>query len=242
MANVLVTGSSRGIGKEIAKLFLSDNNNVIINSYKNIGELGETLEEFKKTSPNVMAIPCNVGNFEEVNNMFDIIYSRLGSIDILINNASISYFGLFNEMGAEDIENIIHTNLMSVIYCSRRSVGPMIKNKSGCIINISSIWSLTGASCEAVYSATKGGVDTFTKSLAKELGPCNIRVNSIACGVIDTKMNSFLDPGEKKSLISDIPLQRMGTPSEIAELCYFLCSSKAKYITGEIIKIDGAFI
>ncbi len=242
MSTVLITGSSRGIGKEIARKFLENNFNVVINCKNNISELNDTLEELKKISANVIALPCDVGDFQAVTNMFDSAEKYFGEIDILINNAAVSYFGLFNQMDYLDIQNLLSSNLMSVLNCTRLAIPSMIKNKRGCVINISSIWSISGASCEAVYSATKGAVDSFTKALAKEAGPSNVRVNSIACGVIDTDMNSRLTKEEKQEMIDNIPLSRFGKPEEIAELCYFLCSNKAEYINGEIIKIDGGFL
>lgn len=142
----------------------------------------------------------------------------------------------------EDIEGLINTNLLSAMYLSKYALPYMISKNYGNIINISSIWGEVGASCEVVYSTTKGGLNLFTKSLAKEVAPFNIRVNSIAPGVINTEMNSFLSEEEKQNLIDEIPMNRFGDVSEIAKAVAFLCSDDSKYLTGQIIKIDGAFI
>ena len=166
----------------------------------------------------------------------------MGRIDILVNNAGISHIGLFMDATEEEIQKIVSTNLLGAMYLSKHVLKDMISRKSGNIINISSMWGEVGASCEVLYSTTKGGLNLFTKALAKEVAPSNIRVNCIAPGVIDTKMNSFLGEEEKISLEEEIPLGRFGNPSEIGKLAVFLCSEDSSYITGQIIRADGGFI
>lgn len=166
----------------------------------------------------------------------------MGKIDILVNNAGISHIGLFMDITIEEIEKVINTNLLGAIYLTNQVIKDMISRKSGNIINISSMWGDVGASCEVLYSAAKGGLNSFTKALAKEVAPSNIRVNAISPGVINTKMNSFLGEEDKKSLEEEIPLGRFGESSEIGEIAVFLSSEASSYITGQIIRADGGFI
>lgn len=234
---VLVTGSSRGIGKGIALEFAkSGEYKIVINCSRSVDELNKTLDEIKQFSTDVIAYPCNVSDYNAVQDMFQ----NIGNVDVLINNAGMSYVGLFNQMQPSDWQKVMDTNLNSVYNCSRLAVPSMIKNKYGRIINISSIWGNTGASCEAVYSASKGAVNAFTKALAKELAPSGILINSIACGVIETEMNDFLSAEEKFNLIEEIPLMRFGTQEEVAKLALFLASDDSSFLTGQIITLDGA--
>ena len=171
--------------------------------------------------------------------MFNTISTIYGSVDILINNAGISYLGLFTDMKPENWNRIIDVNLKSVLNCCHLAVPKMVSHKSGIIINISSIWGDRGASCEAVYSATKGAVNSFTKAMAKELGPSGIRVNAISCGVIDTKMNQCFTEEERDVLTEEISLMRFGTPEEIANLAVFLAGNQSSFINGQVITSDG---
>lgn len=237
---VLVTGSSRGIGKTIAKEFLLNGFKTVINCSKSVDEMNKTLKELENINDNVIGIKADVSKYDEAKLMIDEIMYKWGKIDILINNAGISYIGLFNEMNPEEWKNIMDINLNSVFNCTRLVISDMIKEKKGTIVNISSIWGNIGASCEAVYSASKGAVNSFTKAMAKELGPCNIKINAIACGVIDTGMNSFLSNNEKETLINEIPLMRYGKTEEVAKLAVFLSSEDSNYLTGQVITIDGA--
>jgi 3-oxoacyl-[acyl-carrier protein] reductase len=166
----------------------------------------------------------------------------MGKIDILINNAGISHIGLFMDATEEEIQRVMSTNLLGAIYLTKHVIKDMMLRKNGNVINISSMWGEVGASCEVLYSTAKGGLNLFTKALAKEVAPSNIRVNAISPGVIDTKMNSFLGEEEKISLEEEIPLGRFGKPSEIGKLAVFLCSEDSSYITGQIIRADGGFI
>jgi len=239
---VLVTGSSRGIGKAIAVCFAKEGYNVVINSNKSIDELNNVYNQIKGITPDVMKITCDVSNYGEVFEMHRKIEDRFGFVDVLVNNAAVSHFALFDTLEPSGWEPVIASNLYSVLNCSNIFVKPMIQNKRGTIINISSVWGETGASCETIYSLTKGAVNTFTKALAKELGPSGIRVNAISCGVINTKMNEWLSEEEKDELINNIAMSRFGEPEEIAQLCLFLSGKNAEYITGQIIKVDGGFL
>jgi 3-oxoacyl-[acyl-carrier protein] reductase len=196
----------------------------------------------KKLNGYGIIIKGDISSFEKCNVLVEEILKSMGKIDILVNNAGISHIGLFMDATEEEIHKIMSTNLLGAIYLTKHVVKDMILKKNGNIINISSMWGEVGASCEVLYSTTKGGLNLFTKALAKELAPSNIRVNAIAPGVIDTKMNSFLEGEERISLEEEIPLGRFGEPSEIGKLAVFLCSEDSSYITGQIIRADGGFI
>ncbi len=238
---VLVTGSSRGIGKAIALKFAQNGYNVVINCSKSEDELQKTREEITAFNAPCLAFVCDTGKYEAVREMFDKIGRVFGTPDVLVNNSGISYIGLLSDMTFEDWDRIISTNLTSVYNCCKHVIPGMVRRGSGKIINISSVWGCSGASCEVAYSASKGGVNAFTKALAKELAPSNIQVNAIACGAIDTVMNSFLDDGELAALINSIPANRLGEPREAAELVYSLAVSNS-YLTGQIIGLDGGWI
>lgn len=242
MKNVFVTGSSRGIGRAIAIDFAKNGYNVFINASKSLEEL-ENLGNFIITNYNVKCkyFLGDVSNYDVCENIFNDIENNFGNVDVLINNCGISYVGLFSEMKQEDWQKVIDVNVNSVINCSHLAIKSMVLNKCGNIINISSIWGEKGASCEAIYSLSKGAVNSFTKSLAKELGPSNIRVNAISCGVINTSMNSIFDSFELDDLKEAISLMRFGEPNEVSKLALFLSDSLSSYITGQIINVDGCF-
>ena len=172
--------------------------------------------------------------------MFEQIRSFCQGIDILINNAGISYIGLLSDMSFDNWEHLIHTNLSSVFSCCKCAIPYMVAQKSGKIINISSDWGICGASCEVAYSAAKGGVNAFTKALAKELAPSGIQVNAIACGVIDTQMNACFTAEEREALMNEIPAGRFGQPDEAASLALQLAAG-SEYLTGQIITLDGGW-
>jgi len=239
---VLITGSSRGIGKAIAFLFAKNNFNVVINCKKSVQELENTFNELKKINPNILKIQADVSDFEECKAMFSEIKNHFGNVDILINNASVAHFGLFSDLDDGDWNNIIKNNINSVLNCSNIAVKNMIKNKFGFIINISSIWGVSGASCEVVYSATKGFTNTFTKALAREVGPCNIKINAIACGLIDTAMNNNISETDKSDFIESVSLMKIGKDYDVAKLAYFLASEENGYLTGQVINLDGGFL
>ena len=231
----IVTGSSRGIGAEIVKTLSKNGYNVVLN-YNKSKNLAENIS---KDFSNVYAFKADVSVYEEVKNLVDFTINNFGRIDLLVNNAGIDLVKTINDTSIEDFDNVLKTNLYSAFYVSKEVSKYMINQKSGHIINISSIWGLTGASCEMAYSVSKAGLDAMTKSLAKELGLSNIRVNSIAPGIIDTEMNSFLSEDEKNELYNEIPLKRMGTPLDVASCVMFLENNP--YITGQIIQVNGGW-
>ncbi len=239
---VLVTGSTRGIGRAIALKFASNDYNIIINCVKSETLLHELVSEIKNYNPNVLGILADVSIYEEVTKMFKKSEEVFGTVDILVNNAGVSSYGLFNAQSILEINRTLNINLGSVINCTHHAVQKMVANKSGVIVNISSIWGNVGASCEAVYSASKGAINSFSMALAKELAPCNIRVNAVACGVIDTDMNNIFSEKEKAALCDEIPLGRLGNATDVANLVYFLCSADASYLTGKVITLDGGLL
>ena len=168
------------------------------------------------------------------------IERELGRLDILINNAGISHIGLLSDMSLAEWNRVIQINLTSLFCCCKHAIPGMVRQKSGAILNISSVWGNTGASCEVAYSASKGGVNAFTKALAKELAPSNITVNAIACGVIDTRMNQCFSVEERRQLQEEIPAGRFGSPAEAAKLAYSIINSPT-YMTGQIISMDGGW-
>ena len=238
---VLVTGASRGIGEAIALKYALNGYHVIANASKDIIGLMALKTKIKEMNGECYPILADVSDYQGVKEMLQEVAVSFPHIDVLINNAGISHYSLMTDTDIELWHRIINTNLSSAFYLCHEVVPMMLAKGSGAIIDISSIWGIEGASMETVYSASKGGMNAFTKALAKELGPSHIRVNAIACGAIDTDMNSWLDEDEKKMLIEEIPLCAMGTPEQVAELTYFLGSPKAAYLTGEIIRLSGGF-
>ena len=239
---VLVTGSSRGIGRAIALAFAKNGYHVFLNCNHTI----TALERVRKEIEEIPGASCDlvigdVGNPAAVSEMFKKIHKYCNGLDVLINNAGISHIGLMSEMSPKDWNRLIQTNLSSAFYCSHEAVPKMVAKKGGKIINISSMWGTSGASCEVAYSASKAGLHGFTKALAKELAPSNIQVNALACGAIETTMNNHLSEEERISLEVEIPAGRFGTPEEVASLALQLADAPA-YLTGQIIGIDGGMI
>lgn len=236
---VIVTGGSRGIGKEIVEELSKEGYKVILNynkSEKNALDIKESLE---KENIYIDIFKADVSKREEVKKLINFTINKYGKIDILINNAGIDQVKLFTDITDEDWQNMMNTNLTSVFYTTQETVKYMINKKNGCIINISSIWGLIGASCESHYAISKAGIDAMTKSLAKELGPSNIRINSIAPGIIDTDMNKNLSKEDIKNIEEEIPLGRIGRTQDIAKCIKWLI--KDEYTTGQIISINGGW-
>ena len=238
---VLVTGSSRGIGRAVALKFASCGYRVVINCARSAERMEEVKKEIESLGAECLAVQADVGDPDDCKRLFQEIESRFGHVDVLVNNAGISIIGLLQDLSFEDWNRILSANLSSVFHCAKLAIPGMIHNHSGKIINISSVWGVCGASCEAAYSATKGGVNGLTMALAKELAPSGIQVNAIACGAIDTEMNGFLSDEEHKMLLDEIPTGRMGKPEEVADLVMKLVEAP-DYLTGQIIRLDGGWI
>ena len=237
----VVTGASRGIGRAIAEKLAAEGAFVVIN-YNGSKEAAETvLAGIRAAGGDGCVMQCNVSDFAACEAWMKEILALYGKIDILVNNAGISFVGLLQDMSDAQWSEILNTNLSSVFYCCRQAIPPMVSKRSGKIINISSMWGLSGASCEVAYSASKSGINGFTKALAKELAPSNVQVNAIACGVIDTSMNDQLTPEERKALEDEIPAGRYGTPKEIAQMVWNIVHAP-EYMTGQIIGVDGGFL
>lgn len=238
----LVTGGSRGIGKAIALELSKNGATVIINYSKDEKGAEATIKEIQEKGGYGKAIKADIKDYNSAKEVIDFVVNSFGKIDILVNNAGISTIGLFMDATKEDIDNIIGTNLFGAMYLSKHALPHMVSRGIGNIINISSMWGEVGASCEVLYSSSKGGMNLFTKALAKEVAPMGIRVNAIAPGVINTEMNSFLSNEDKEALEEEIPFNRFGEVEEIAKAVIFLCNDECSYLTGQIIRIDGGMI
>ena len=240
----LITGASGGIGSEIARIFAKNGYSLALHCHKNKASLAQLTEELSSSldeGQNILCVTGDLSREEDVSHLMEEIQSSLGTIDVLVNNAAVSHVGLLQDMTLTEWQRVMNVNLTSVFLLSRAFIPSMLQNGGGRIINISSMWGRAGASCEAAYSASKGGVESLTKSLAKELSRSNIAVNAIAPGVVDTVMNDNLSKEEKAALSEEIPLGRFATAEEIADLVCYL--SKAPfYLTGQVIGIDGGFI
>ncbi len=235
---VLITGSSRGIGAEAARLFYKNGYNVVIN-YNNSQNEAELLS---KELPGSLSIKADVSKEKEVLEMIEKAISHFGKIDVLINNAGISIVKLLSDTTLSDWENLFSVNVTGVFLTSKYIANHMISNHSGKIINISSIWGISGASCESCYSASKGAIIAFTKALAKELGPSGITVNCVTPGFIDTDMNSDVSSEDKEAFCETTPLGRVGTSKEVANTLLFLASENADFITGQVLGCDGGAV
>lgn len=231
----IVTGGSKGIGASIVNKLATNGFNVVLNYNTSV----ERASRLANLNSNIFLFKADVSNYSNVQNLVNFAINRFGRIDLLVNNAGIDLIKTITDTSLEDFDNILKTNLYSAFYTCKEVCPYMINQKSGSIINISSIWGLVGASCESAYSISKAGVDALTKSLAKELGPSNIFVNSIAPGIIDTDMNKLLSVEEKNAIISEIPLEKLGNVEDISDCVLFLANSK--YITGQVIQVNGGW-
>ena len=233
----LVTGASRGIGLAIAEELAKAGYHL----YLTCRHSGDTLTELSESLTNTYKIPCraivaDMGNPEDVTRVF----SQIQDLTLLVNNAGISYVGLLHEMSVEAWQEVMRVNLDSIFYCCRLAIPLMLRRHAGKIINISSVWGRVGASTEVAYSASKGGVDAFTRALAKELAPSNIQVNAIACGVIDTDMNRCFSAEDMALLREEIPADRIGQAQEAAQLLLSMVNGP-DYLTGQVITLDGGW-
>ena len=231
----IVTGASRGIGRAIAKGLAEKDYTVIANYNKSEKDALELQNEFN----NIDIFKADVSKRDEVKKLVEYTLNKYKKIDVLVNNAGIDNEKLFQDITDEDWQNVISTNLYSVFCVTQEVVNSMIHNKSGCIINISSIYAIQGGPCAVAYTASKAGIDGITKSLAKELGPSHIRVNSIAPGCIDTDMNKYLSKEDLEEVINQTPLKKIGKPEDIAKCVNWLVEDE--FTTGQIISINGGW-
>lgn len=236
----IVTGASKGIGREIAKQLAKNEIKVIANYNHSEKEAKELKKELEKEKIKIDIIKADITKREEAKKLVQFAIEKYNKIDILINNAGISEYKMFTDETDEDWNRVIHTNLYSAFVMSQEVIPNMIHHKNGCIINISSIWGVVGASLEVLYSISKAGMNGMTKALAKELGPSNIRVNAIAPGIINTEMNAKFSKKELEEIKEEIPLERIGEGKEIAKCVKWLIEDN--YTTGQIISINGGWV
>lgn len=242
MKTVLITGGASGIGEAIAFEFAKNNYNVAINYFSSEDNAKKITQEIKNNfNVECEIFKCDVSKTDNVEEMFLQVVKRFGSIDVLVSNSGVSLKKLYIDCNQQDYEKVFGVNVFGAFNVSRAACKIMVDNQFGKIIFISSIFGEKGASCEALYSATKGAINSLTKSLAREMGLSNINVNAISCGLIDTKMNDNLTEEEKLEFVSESCLKRIGTPIEVAKTALFLASDEANYINGQIINVDGGF-
>jgi len=233
-----ITGASRGIGAAIAHELATQGYHLYLTCLTNGQRLQSLADELSQTYS--VSCQCFVGDIGDYS-FVERCFAKINTLDVLVNNAGISYVGLLSDMEVSDWNQVMHTNLSASFYTSKLAIPLMLKKHEGKIINISSVWGNVGASCEVAYSACKGGVNSFTRALGKELAPSNIQVNAIACGVIDTDMNRCFSEEERSALIEEIPAGRMGSPEEVASLAYSLATASS-YLNGQILTLDGGWI
>lgn len=239
---ILISGASRGIGRAIALAFAKENATVVINYKSSDNKANEVKKHIESIGGYAYVLKGDVSSYEQCKIMVEDIIKKFGKIDVLVNNAAVSKIDVFSFCTEQTWDYIIGTNLKGVFNLTHNVVKYMVDKKEGCIINISSMWGEVGASCEVIYSTSKGGINAFTKALGKELAPSGIRVNAISPGVIDTEMNNCLSKEDKESLEEEIPMNRMGMPKEIGKVAVFLAKEDSSYMTGQVLRVDGGLI
>jgi 3-oxoacyl-[acyl-carrier protein] reductase len=239
---VLITGGSRGIGAAIASRFAAERMNIVIHYLHSHEAANETARACMRLGANVMTVSADIRSRDQLLRMKEKLEQRGMVPDILVNNAGVSHYGMLADVTDEVWEDVMAVNLKGLFLSSQLFMPAMIAQRYGRIINVSSIWGLSGASCEVLYSTTKGGVNAFTKALAKELAPSGVTVNAVAPGAVDTAMLGNLDDREMSALQEEIPAGRLAQPDEIASLVYFLALPESSYITGQIISPNGGWL
>ena len=239
---VLVTGGSRGIGKEVAEIYAENGYDVVINYVSDRTDVEGIKKEFEEKKVKCLLIKADVSNSEDVEKMIEEAIKEFGKIDVLVNNAGITRDTLLMRMSEEDFDKVIEINLKGTYLVTKQVTKYMMKKRQGSIINLASVVGVVGNAGQANYAASKAGIIGFTKSIAKELASRNIRVNAVAPGFIETDMTNILKDEVKENIGHQIPLKRMGTAREVAEVIYFLGTDKSSYITGQVINIDGGMV
>ncbi|MDO5027371.1 MAG: 3-oxoacyl-ACP reductase FabG [Tissierellia bacterium] len=239
---VLITGASRGIGRACALLLDDKSLNVVINYKKEKEKAQEVVDQLRQKGLNAISIQADISDFKQVQQMFNTIEDSFGSVDILVNNAGISSMSQCQDVSLASWKDTFSTNVDGLFYCTKLAIPKMISNKYGIIVNVASIWGQTGAPMESHYGATKGAVIAYTKSLARELGPSNIRVNAVSPGCIDTDMLKGVSKRALEAFAQEVPLGRLGRPEEVGQVIKFLISDQASYITGQVINVNGGYL
>lgn len=238
----VITGGTRGIGRACAYAFSDAGYRLAVIYLKNDGAARKLKEEMRARGTDCEIYRCDVADYASVGKICASVLSRFGHVDVLVNNAAVSEIKMFNDITESDWDRMFDVNVKGAYNFCSHLVPSMVSRKSGSILNISSMWGLTGASCEVHYSASKAALIGFTKALAKELGLSGIRVNCVAPGVIDTDMNSGLDEETRQALREEIPLARIGSAEEVASAVLFLAGEGASYITGQVISPNGGMV
>lgn len=239
---VMITGGSRGIGAAIAKRFAAEGVNIVIHYLQSHESANETARACMQHGVQVMTIAADLRSKDQLERMRDKLANHHMLPDILVNNGGISHYGMLADVTEQDWDDVMAVNLKGMFLCSQLFMPHMIAQRYGRIINVSSVWGISGASCEVLYSTTKGGMNAFTKALAKELAPSGVTVNAVAPGAVDTVMMEGFNPEEKAALQQEIPIGRFGRADEIASLVYFLSLPESSYITGQIISPNGGWL
>ena len=237
-----ITGGSRGIGKQVALKFAKNGYNIVINYVSDNTDIKGLQEEFEKENVEILLVKADVTKKEEIQNLVKTAIEKFGHIDVLVNNAGITRDGLLMRMKEEDFDKVIEINLKGTFLVTKEVIPYMMKKREGSIINISSVVGVVGNAGQSNYAASKAGMIGFTKSVAKELASRNIRANCVAPGFIKTDMTDVLSEEVKENIHNQIPLRRMGEPEEVANLVYFLGSEESKYITGQVVHVDGGMV
>ena len=238
----VVTGASRGIGKEIALAYAREGAKVVIHYHKNEQSAFQIQKAIEERGGTAFIYQADVRNVEEIDRMIKEVIGQFGRIDILVNNAGIAEYKMFIDLREQEWKNMMDIHVNGAFHCSQKVLRYMLRENNGTIINISSVWGMVGASCEVHYSTAKGALIAFTKALAKEVGPSGITVNCIAPGVIETDMLKELEEEDKEALKEETPIGRLGTPSDVAYVAVFLAQKEARFITGQVISPNGGFV
>lgn len=239
---VLITGGSRGIGRASVRLFAARGYRVLINYHRSQGAAEELERELTAAGADAMVFGADVADPAQVKALIAACLARFGRLDALVNNAGLSSQKLITDVTDEEWQRLLAVNVSGTFYCCREALPVMIREKRGAVVNVSSMWGIAGASCEAAYSATKAAVIGLTKALAKEAGPSGVRVNCVAPGAADTDMLATLTAEDRRGLMEDTPLNRIGSAEDIARSIYFLASEEAAFVTGQVLSPNGGLV
>lgn len=239
---VLITGASRGIGAAVAERFATVGMNIVIHYLNSHEAANETARRCSMLGSKVMTVSADIRSAEQLLRMREKLESKGFVPDILVNNAGVSHYGMLADLAEEEWDRVLDINLKGTFLASKLFMEAMVRRKYGRIVNVSSIWGMAGASCEVAYSAAKGGLNAFTKALAKELAPSGVTVNAVAPGPVETDMMAGFSPEEKQAIAEEIPAGRFARPDEIASLVYYLSLPESGYITGQIVSASGGWV